>query len=226
MKHTRSDVVKVISKFVGAKRGDSIHRYILDTYNNAMGTNWNVRTPWCAITYSVPAIILGYRDIIPVSASCGDLINKARLMGIWVENDAYIPKPGDGIIYAWDDGKDYAVTDNKDGHEHVGTVVYVSKDKGYFTVIEGNMGSNSACGTRDVEFNGRYIRGFICPKYDEEEKPKTDPSNHPIYYTVSKGDYLSKIAKRMGTTVDAIMALNPQIENKNLIYPGQRIRVK
>ncbi len=46
------------------------------------------------------------------------------------------------------------------------------------------------------------------------------------YYTVKSGDTLSKIAKEYGTTVDAIMALNSQITNKNLIYVGQQIRVK
>ncbi len=46
------------------------------------------------------------------------------------------------------------------------------------------------------------------------------------YYTVKSGDTLTKIAKAYTTTVDAIMALNSQITNKNLIYVGQIIRVK
>ena len=46
------------------------------------------------------------------------------------------------------------------------------------------------------------------------------------YYTVKSGDTLSKIAKAYGTTVDAIMALNSQITNKNLIYVGQVIRAR
>ena len=45
-------------------------------------------------------------------------------------------------------------------------------------------------------------------------------------YTVKKGDILSAIAQRNGTTVDAIMKLNPQIKNPNRIYPGQVIRIK
>ena len=43
-------------------------------------------------------------------------------------------------------------------------------------------------------------------------------------YTVRKGDALWNIAKKFGTTVDEILSVN-RIENKDLIYPGQRILV-
>jgi LysM repeat protein len=39
--------------------------------------------------------------------------------------------------------------------------------------------------------------------------------------TVVRGDTLRKIADRCDTTVDAIMRANPQIKDRNLIYPGQ-----
>lgn len=42
-------------------------------------------------------------------------------------------------------------------------------------------------------------------------------------YTVQRGDYLSLIARRFGTTVSAILKLNPQITNPSLIFPGERI---
>ena len=44
--------------------------------------------------------------------------------------------------------------------------------------------------------------------------------------TVVSGDTLLKIANRCGTTVDALLALNPNIWNANLIYAGQVIRVR
>jgi len=47
-----------------------------------------------------------------------------------------------------------------------------------------------------------------------------------VYHTVKKGDTLSAIARAYGTTLSAVIALNPQIKNPNLIYPGDRIRVK
>ena len=45
------------------------------------------------------------------------------------------------------------------------------------------------------------------------------------YHTVTQGDTLWAIAARNGTTVRALCALNPQIANPNLIYPGERVRL-
>lgn len=46
-----------------------------------------------------------------------------------------------------------------------------------------------------------------------------------VYYTVKSGDTLSSIARKYNTTVTRLKQLNPNI-NPDLIYPGQRIRVK
>jgi len=47
------------------------------------------------------------------------------------------------------------------------------------------------------------------------------------YYTVQRGDTLSGIAKKYGTSVSAIQKLNASlIKNVNLIQVGWRIRVK
>ena len=46
-----------------------------------------------------------------------------------------------------------------------------------------------------------------------------------VKYVVKKGDTLSAIAKKYGTTVDALVKLNG-IKNKNLIYAGQVLKVK
>ncbi len=42
---------------------------------------------------------------------------------------------------------------------------------------------------------------------------------------MQKGEYLSLIAQRYGTTTQAILAANPQISNANLIFAGQTIFV-
>ena len=45
-------------------------------------------------------------------------------------------------------------------------------------------------------------------------------------YLIKKGDTLSKIAASNGTTVDALLLLNPYIKDKNLIYAGKTLQVK
>ena len=42
-------------------------------------------------------------------------------------------------------------------------------------------------------------------------------------YAIKAGDTLSRIAQSNGTTVDALMKLNPQITNPNLIYAGKSL---
>ena len=44
-------------------------------------------------------------------------------------------------------------------------------------------------------------------------------------YTVQRGDYLNLIARNCGITLSALLSVNPQITNINLIYPGQVIKI-
>lgn len=46
-----------------------------------------------------------------------------------------------------------------------------------------------------------------------------------MQYLIQTGDTLSAIAQRYGTTVDAIMAANPQITNRDKIIAGKTITV-
>src|SRR5512142_168043 len=48
-------------------------------------------------------------------------------------------------------------------------------------------------------------------------------ANRGFWYTVVRGDTLAKLARRYGTTINAIWRANPRIWNPNLIYPGQRL---
>jgi LysM repeat protein len=51
------------------------------------------------------------------------------------------------------------------------------------------------------------------------------PPNNSHMYIIQKGDTLKKIATWTYTTVDAILQVNPQIANPNLIYVGQIINL-
>ncbi|MGN1148715.1 MAG: LysM peptidoglycan-binding domain-containing protein, partial [Lachnospiraceae bacterium] len=54
---------------------------------------------------------------------------------------------------------------------------------------------------------------------------KEETVSEPIEYIVVKGDTLGKIARRNHMSLSALLALNPQIKNPNLIRPGQKIVV-
>ncbi len=47
-----------------------------------------------------------------------------------------------------------------------------------------------------------------------------------LWHTVVKGECLWKIARDYGVPLQTIIERNPQIKNPNLIYPGEKVRVK
>lgn len=167
MGKSRQAVVDLVNSWIGKNEADGSYESIIDIYNSydgalPRGIEMEYSWPWCACTWSALAIKLAYTDIMPIEISCYYIIEMAKAMGCWVENDAYVPKPGDGVLYDWDDS---GYGDNTGTPDHIGTVVEVYKDAGYFVVTEGNY-SNSVK-KRTISINGRYIRGFIVPKYDD-----------------------------------------------------------
>lgn len=55
--------------------------------------------------------------------------------------------------------------------------------------------------------------------------PESSTPQNSIIYTVKRGDTLSEIAVKYGTTVNNLLAQNTFITNPNLIYPGQKITI-
>ena len=161
----RSKAVAIMQSWVGIKAGTPGHKEIIDTYNQIKplprGHKLTYTEPWCAGTVSASGSKAGLLEIMPAECSCNALIKLYKAIGRWVEDDAYIPKPGDLVIYDWQDGKDYATTDNQGKADHVGMTEKV--ENGIIVVIEGNCGNQVA--RRSLKINGRYIRGFCCPDF-------------------------------------------------------------
>lgn len=67
------------------------------------------------------------------------------------------------------------------------------------------------------------------PAYSNSIEPTSDKGkigSALSLYKVKPGDNLTKIAKDMGVTVDDILKRNPQIKDKNKIYPGDIITIE
>ena len=229
MAYNREQTVALFKQYDGAGQGSARHRDLVDTFNRVKphGEVGNYSCPWCAITTTAILIKAGYTTKnMPMSYNCGTLVEDAKRLGVWVENDAYVPEVGDLIIYNWDDnGKG----DCSRGAYHVGMIISVNKKGNTFTVIEGNKGEPGKVGTRKMNINGRYIRGFGHLKYQSGGSSSGGSSGSSggtktITYTVKKGDTLSGIAAKYGTTYQKIAKEN-NISNPNYIRVGQKLKI-
>ncbi len=202
-KQIRNQVVAAAEAWLGVKAGSTQHKEIIKIYNAQRplprGTQMQESWAWCAVFVSAVSLKLGLRDIMPTEMSCHQMMLLYKKLGRWVENDAYAPSPGDVILYDWQDGANYANTDNTGTPDHVGIVM--SCDGKTISVIEGNVSNKVA--TRVLEVNGRYIRGFGIPDYASkatEEEPVVEPD------TIA--ELAEKIAKEIsGSGLDASAVL-------------------
>jgi len=161
----RNEVVKTINNL----KGEEGHQKVLEVYNSQKplprSYKLQYKDPWCAATVSAVFLMNGYNALSEVS--CTMMTKKAKDLGIWVEDDAYVPQIGDVIMYDWqDNGKG----DNLGTPDHVGIVISVTKSK--IMVREGNK--NKTLGNRDVTVNSVTIRGYITPPYEDDTGIKDD----------------------------------------------------
>ena len=225
----RNDVVNLVNSWEGRNEADGTHKYIIDIYNSHLphprNTKMQYNWAWCACTWSALAVKLGYTDIMPIEISCYYIIEEAKKMGCWQENDAHIPGIGDGVLYDWDDN---GVGDNTGNPDHIGTVIYVNKESGYMVVMEGNY--SNAVKKRTIMINGRFIRGFICPKYtgNGAELPPTQSGGKDIK-TVAReviagqwgnGDARKKNIEAAGYNYKEVQDMVNQILNGSAVQPS------
>lgn len=180
--NTRASMIEQAQAWVGRNEADGSFKSIIDTYNShtplARGYELKYTDEWCAGFVSAVAIATGNTDNVPLEVSCPRMIQIAQNMGIWQENDGYVPSPADIILYDWDDSGN---GDNTANPDHVGIVESVSN--GVITVIEGNM--SEKVGRRSLDVDGRYIRGFITPEYKAGEDNELQESSGKDEATMS-----------------------------------------
>lgn len=212
---TALQVLSIARSWIGLKESDGSHKQIINVYNahKPLPRGYKVKytDAWCATYVSAVAIEAGAEDIIPIECGCQEMIDKAKQMGIWVEDDAYTPSPGDIIMYDWgDDGKG----DNKGYADHTGYVNGISQ-RGTMEIIEGNK--DDSVSFRYIDINDMYIRGYITPKYSKAADSQA-PADTPNYsFTVkpvslgSKGNHVLLLAEILKARKFYIFGLSPDM---------------
>lgn len=184
----RKQAVTAAKSFIGRKESDGSHKEIIDLYNKInplpRGYKMKYTDPWCAAFVSVVSYVCNFLIVMPAECSCDKMIDLYKKMGRWIEEDDYKPEIGDVIFYDWDDS---GSGDNKGSSDHVGIISSINGNK--MTVIEGNM--SDAVGTRSINVNARYIRGYGIPGYViySDENPEIivdDGSDEVVIEPISK----------------------------------------
>lgn len=206
-KMTENELRKKLATWLDGYRscaeGSAKHKEILAIFNNSkLCTRYTmtVSDPWCATAVSAAFIACGLTDIFPcVECSCNNMITKAKNAGIWVEDDAYVPKVGDVILYDWNDN---GIGNNVGSSDHVGIVYSISGNN--FTAIEGNY--SNTVKVRNLTVNQRYIRGYITPNYAKKATSSTssNTSSTNSSASTSSGTTLNRTVKWNGTVITAL----------------------
>lgn len=194
----RSNVVSIMKGWLGWSETNGQFKKIIDIYNShkplARGYKVKYSDEWCATAVSAAFIAAGLTDIGFTECSCNRMIALYKAKGRWKENDAYIPKVGDVVMYDWNDN---GVGDNVGLADHVGLVAEVNGNK--LTIIEGNK--NVTVAYRSIDINGKFIRGYCVPDYASKASKPVETVSTATY---SKTAFIKDVQKAFGATVDGI----------------------
>lgn len=161
--HRRQQLISQAETWLGTAEGSDAHTQLLEIYNSheplAQGYLVQPDDNWCATFVSAVAIECGLTGIIPSECGCQRQIGLFDELGCWVEDDSYVPLPGDIIYYC---GSDKTLGGDCTGwSDHVGIVV--GTWGGFIKTIEGNYGDEVSY--RYIPINAPTIRGFAVPEY-------------------------------------------------------------
>ena len=180
-KELRQKVVSTAEAWLGTRENTAKHLEMLAIYNaqRPLPRGWKMKVTdfWCAAFVSTVSLQCGLRDIMPTECGCPGMVRLYQEIGRWVEDDAYIPSPGNVIFYDW---QDTGYGDNVGHPDHVGIVL--DCDGNNMTIIEGN--NANAVNKRVLAVNARFIRGYGVPDFASkadgaEPQPAPEPTPAP-----------------------------------------------
>ena len=88
------------------------------------------------------------------------------------------------------------------------------------STVDSILASNPSITSANLIYEGQRLTVYVTTP----PPSNPPPASGQTYYAV-KGDTLRKIAAKFNTTVGAILKVNPQITNPNVIYVGQAITI-
>ena len=91
--------------------------------------------------------------------------------------------------------------------------------------ISGNVDMDICYIDYPAKIKAAGLNGFKKQAVGPSSKPSASSTKKTVTYTVKRGDTLSGIARRYKTTVAKLVKDN-DIKNANLIYVGQKIKIK
>lgn len=167
-----STVLSIARKYMGTVgNGTGNHAHILSVYNNhkPLARSYKVKANdnWCDTFVSFVMIEAGATALTGTECGVERHVAIFSQLGIWNENGAMAPKPGDIIVYNWDDSSQ----PNNGFADHIGFVEKVSG--GMITTIEGNK--HNVVARRTIPVGYGYIRGYARPKYGSATASKPKP---------------------------------------------------
>lgn len=207
--------VSTAESYLGCKERDGSHEKIIDQYNKIRplprGYRVKYTDEWCATYVSSMAYECGLLDIIFAECSCNRMIEHFQNAGRWEERDDYNPKPGDLIMYDWEDTTG-STSDNTGRANHVGIVV--KSDGTTMKIIEGNKGQAVAYRTKKV--NSSSIRGYCLPDF-ASKATSNDPHRQIWNYLLGKLGNEYGVAGLMGN-LEAESGLYPDRVQGDIPY--------
>ena len=162
-KAARLQIVETAQTYLGLREADGSHGAVIDLYNShtplAQGYEVQYTDDWCSTFVSAMAIQCGLTDIIPTECGCERHTKLFMELDCWVEDDGYVPLPGDYIFYCW---TDKGAGDCTGWSGHVGIVTGTLGP--FIRVIEGNY--KDRVGYRYILIDSPGIRGYGVPRYE------------------------------------------------------------